>query len=532
MMWLVLISAFVLLIYYKLIKALSYWKERGIAYVKPLPLIRSFYRFILHKVSFFDYVQDIYTQFNHERFFGAYQFNKPVLYIRDIDLIRKITIKDFDHFTDHSSFLEENVEPLMDKNLFNLKGQRWRNMRATLSPSFSSSKMKMMFILLSDCAQEFTKYFKKQSGDVLAVEMKDAFTKFTNDAIASVAFGLKCDSLEDATNEFYLMGKKATTLGTLRSTLITIIGIFPKLGQMLNIGFFPASVRNFFYRIVEETIKHREAEGLVRPDMIHLLMEARKGRYIEEDNITVDAGFASTEETKEHCVDTKRKLELTNEDITAQALIFFFGGFETSATLMSFLAYEIAVNSDVQVKLQKEIDETLSACNGNLTYEGLHKMKYMDMVVSECLRKWPPGFQLDRLCVHNYTIEPPVDTNMKPFVIEKGTGVIIPVIGIHRDPKYFPNPEKFDPERFNDENKHNIVPCSYLPFGSGPRNCIASRFALMENKTIIFHVLSKFDIVPIEKTPIPLIVGKGSFNLGPQKGFWLGLKPRRDVKLI
>ncbi|KAF5280486.1 hypothetical protein FQA39_LY18051 [Lamprigera yunnana] len=244
-----------------------------------------------------------------DRFFGAYQFNKPVLYIRDIDLIRKITIKDFDHFTDHSSFLEENVEPLMDKNLFNLKGQRWRNMRATLSPSFSSSKMKMMFILLSDCAQEFTKYFKKQSGDVLAVEMKDAFTKFTNDAIASVAFGLKCDSLEDATNEFYLMGKKATTLGTLRSTLITIIGIFPKLGQVCstseNLNF-----RNFFYRIVEETIKHREAEGLVRPDMIHLLMEARKGRYIEEDNITVDAGFASTEETKEHCVDTKRKLEL------------------------------------------------------------------------------------------------------------------------------------------------------------------------------------------------------------------------------
>ncbi|KAF5276775.1 hypothetical protein FQA39_LY18549 [Lamprigera yunnana] len=91
----------------------------------------------------------------------------------------------------------------------------------------------------------------------------------------------------------------------------------------------------------------------------------------------------------------------------------------------------------------------------------------MDMVVSETLRKWPPVIQVSRICVQNYLIEP-----VTPLLIEKGSTVSIPIIGIHRDEKLFPNSKKFDPERFSDENKLNIKPFSYVPFGSSPRNCI------------------------------------------------------------
>lgn len=97
---------------------------------------------------------------------------------------------------------------------------------------------------------------------------------------------------------------------------------------------------------------------------------------------------------------------------------------------------------------------------------------------------------------------------------------------LHRDPKYFPNPEKFDPERFSDENKHKIVPFSYVPFGSGPRNCIASRFALLEIKTLFVYLLSKLDFIVIEKTQIPIKISKTQFNMATEKGIWLGMKPR------
>ncbi|KAF5306929.1 hypothetical protein FQA39_LY00159 [Lamprigera yunnana] len=527
MLWLLVISAVSLFLYYKIIKPLSYWKDRGIVYKKPLPLLGNSSVLLLQQKPFFEYVRDVYNQFPNERYVGVHQFTKPALFVRDPDLIKEITVKNFDHFADHNDVIPDDVEPLLSKNLMNLKGQRWRDVRATLSPSFTSSKMKMMFVLVSECAQRVSEYFEKQKEDLLQLEVKNAFSRFTVDVIASVAFGFQCDSLKDPNNEFYRMGMSATNFSKLRSLVFVLYSVFPKLAQLLQVNLFPYAVTSFFYRIVKETIQLREREGLVRPDMIHLLLEARKGKEVHDAHeTTVDASFAAVEESKVHHIEKKR-VELTNEDITAQALIFFFAGFETTSTTASFLFHELAMNSSAQEKLQKEIDAVLSDCNGKLTYEALHKMKYMDMVVSETIRKWPPGFQTDRVCLRDFTIQPQ-NSLEKPLTIKKGTVITIPIVGVHYDPQYYPNPYKFDPERFNDENKHNIKASAYIPFGSGPRSCIASRFALMEIKTLTFHLLSKFNVVPIPKTDIPLKLTTG-IRFGARKGFWLGLRQRKAV---
>ncbi|KAK4874006.1 hypothetical protein RN001_013366 [Aquatica leii] len=523
MIWLITIIVILCAIfYYKAVRQFSYWKDRGVIHKEGSPIIRILKQLLFQKVSLFDSIYNQYQEFSNERYFGSFQLVKPTLFVNDLDLIKKITVKDYEYFIDHNNIISEDLEPLMGKNLINLKGQRWRDMRATLSPSFTSSKMKMMFTLISECAEEFTDYFEKQKLDFFDVEMKDVFTRFTNDAIANVAFGFKCNSLKEKDNEFYMMGKKLTTFSGSSFIAFVLYSVFPALAKVLNIRIFPKPAITFFSHIVKDTLNKREKEGLVRPDMIHLLMEARKNALVNKDMYEPDA----TTELKTSNSETKHKIELSEEDITAQAIVFISGGFDTSSTLLSFIAYELAMNNEVQKKLQEEIDETLNACNGKLTYESVHTMKYMDMVVSETLRKWPPGFVLDRYCVKDYLIEP-VNSGEKPFLIEKGTMVQMPIVGIHRDPKYFSNPDTFDPERFNDENKNSIEHFTYLPFGSGPRNCIASRFALMENKILIFHLLSKFDIVKTTKTPYPLKMAPNSFNLGPAEGFWLGLK-RRD----
>lgn len=93
----------------------------------------------------------------------------------------------------------------------------------------------------------------------------------------------------------------------------------------------------------------------------------------------------------------------------------------------------------------------------------------MDQVTCETLRKWPSQPDIDRVCVRDFTYD---DGNGLKFNIEKGIAVRFPIYGIQHDAKYFPDPEKFDPERFSDENKHNIAPDTYFPFGVGPRNCI------------------------------------------------------------
>lgn len=189
---------------------------------------------------------------------------------------------------------------------------------------------------------------------------------------------------------------------------------------------------------------------------------------------------------------------------------------------MCFLAHELAINPDVQKKLQEEIELNCVNEEGKfqVDYESILKMKYLDMVISECLRKWPPAMITERLCTSNYILM----GDNEAVEIEKDISIWVPVYCLHHDPKYFSDPEKFDPERFNDENKDNIVPFSYLPFGAGPRNCIGSRFALLEIKALFAHLLHKFDIVVVEKTQVPLKLKGFVPGLVAENGFWLGFK--------
>lgn len=129
---------------------------------------------------------------------------------------------------------------------------------------------------------------------------------------------------------------------------------------------------------------------------------------------------------------------------------------------------------------------------------------------------------IDRSCVKDYRFQ--VDD--LDFTIEKGRTCFIPIFAYHRDPNFFPDPMKFDPDRFSDENKHNIDPDTYLPFGIGPRNCIGSRFALMEVKTIFYYLLKNFSFEVTAKSQIPLQLATSLVSVKPEKGVWVGLKPR------
>lgn len=84
---------------------------------------------------------------------------------------------------------------------------------------------------------------------------------------------------------------------------------------------------------------------------------------------------------------------------------------------------------------------------------------------------------MDRKSIKPYTI-PPDNADEKPLHLKVGSLIWFPIFSIHRDPNYFPNPERFDPERFSEENKHNIKPFSYMPFGSGPKNCIGNSYII------------------------------------------------------
>lgn len=187
---------------------------------------------------------------------------------------------------------------------------------------------------------------------------------------------------------------------------------------------------------------------------------------------------------------------------------------------MSFALYELALNPDIQDKLAEEIRDSISEHDDKITYDSLQEMKYLDKVVSETLRKYPPTGNLFRQCTKQYKIP---GTNV---VLDKQSRVFISVHAIHRDPKYYPNPDKFDPERFTPEEKAKRHPMTYMPFGEGPRMCIGSRFGLLEVKLGLATLLKRYRFEVCDRTTIPPKFDPRAFTASLKGGVWLRIKER------
>jgi cytochrome P450 family 6 len=128
----------------------------------------------------------------------------------------------------------------------------------------------------------------------------------------------------------------------------------------------------------------------------------------------------------------------------------------------TFALYELAVNHDIQVRLRKEIEEVIAKHNGEVTYDSLHEMKYLDMVFNETLRKYPVVDVHFRQCTRSFKIP-----NSK-LTIPKDAAIMLSAHSLHHDERFWEEPEKFDPDRFLDENIKKRHPFCYIPFSKSP----------------------------------------------------------------
>jgi cytochrome P450 family 6 len=145
--------------------------------------------------------------------------------------------------------------------------------------------------------------------------------------------------------------------------------------------------------------------------------------------------------------------------------VFYIAGSESSSSTVAYTLYELTQNQELMNRANEDVQQILDKCDRKLTYESIMEMKFVDLCVKETLRKYPGLPILNRECTKDYNI--PGSKQMIP----KGTPVIVSLLGIHRDEQFFPNPEKYDPDRFTEE-KRAYDEDMYMPFGAGPRNCI------------------------------------------------------------
>ncbi|KAF5300648.1 hypothetical protein FQA39_LY11109 [Lamprigera yunnana] len=518
-------KAFVVMMFYRYFlkfvdKTLQYWQNRNVKCEEPWPFLGNMAALVFKRTSFWNRIKKWYNDFPKEKYIGIYVFLKPQLVVRDLEVIKRIAIKDFDEFMNATSVGKGKQEPIFTKNLAVLQDENWKNMRA----AFTSSKIKYMFPLVAQCAEQATKYFLDDEIRRSSVDILDLARRFASDSICTVAFGYKMNSFVERDNKLFVMGRDISDSGGVQAQRYSMLNLAPVLLKYQKVSKYMQKFTQYLTALCKENLESRTMNGVLRPHLTHLLLEGSRGKLKNKTLNLVETNFSAVQESTE-TIKNGKKTKLSDEVIVAQTMLFFFGGFETTSFLICGMSYELAINVDVQTKLQEEIDHCLNQNKGEIKYENVLKLKYLDMVVSESLRKWPPHPIIDRICVKDYELEPET-AERDAIVIEKNTTVLIPVLGIHYDPKYFSNPDKFDPERFSNINKSKIVPFSFLPFGIGSRNCIASRLALMQVKLFFVNLLSKFILEPTHNTQIPLTMTAKKFTLLPENGFWLGLRKR------
>ncbi|KAF2894456.1 hypothetical protein ILUMI_11718 [Ignelater luminosus] len=472
----------------------KHWKRIGIPYLEPIFPFGSLNNPIVAAESLGRQYQNFYNTAKAKRHkhVGIYSFAVPMYMPMDIELIKNIMQKDFDHFVDRGVYYNEVDDPL-SAHLFSIEGAKWRNLRVKLTPTFTSGKMKMMFPILVESGRQLKEAMDAAIEKTQPVDIKDFAARFTTNVIGSCAFGIECNCFKDPNSEFRKFGKRVLLPQGLDIVKAMVALSSPSLTRSLRLTLVPKEVSEFFMKMISETINYRESSNVVRKDFMQLLIDIK-------NSVKDDKGNG---------------IGLTFEDLAAQAFVFFVAGYETSSTTMTFCLFELASNPDVQQKVREEIQEVLAKYNGEITYDALTEMKYMGQVIDETLRKYPPIMFLNRKCVEPYRIP---DTDI---VIEKDTVVVIPILGIHRDPEYFPDPERFDPDRFSEKNRSKMTPFTYLPFGEGPRACIGLRFGVMQTKVGLAVLLRNYKFSLNNKTKTPLKLDPFSFFMSIEGDIWL-----------
>ena len=206
--------------------------------------------------------------------------------------------------------------------------------------------------------------------------------------------------------------------------------------------------------------------------------------------------------------------------LVANGLVLFFGGFDTSSTTTSAIAWFLVNNPHVQEALYNEVKDAIDDNNGNedLTFDQLQKLEYAEAVLNESFRNYNLVGAIERICTKDYPIP---EMN---FTIPKG--MLVQVASFQLDAEHFPNPTTFNPENFTEESKQSRNPHAFHAFGQGPRNCIGMRFAMIQMKMVLVHMIKHFKVLECEKTPKIMDPDPMHPNQLPKGGLWVTLEPR------
>ncbi|XP_060037394.1 leukotriene-B4 omega-hydroxylase 3 [Erinaceus europaeus] len=212
----------------------------------------------------------------------------------------------------------------------------------------------------------------------------------------------------------------------------------------------------------------------------------------------------------------RRREQLSDEDIRAETDTFMFEGHDTTASGLSWALYNLAQHPEYQERCRQEVQALLRGRETpDLQWEDLSQLPFLSMCIRESLRLHPPVTAISRCCTQDVTLP-------DGRVIPKGNICVISIFGLHHNPSVWPDPEVYNPFRFDPQDTQKVSPLAFVPFSAGPRNCIGQTFAMTEMKVALALSLLRFRLRP---DPTRETRRSPELILRAQGGLWLQLDP-------
>uniref|UniRef100_A0A915EL41 Cytochrome P450 n=1 Tax=Ditylenchus dipsaci TaxID=166011 RepID=A0A915EL41_9BILA len=366
-------------------------------------------------------------------------------------------------------FAYDFLSPWIGQGLLISKPEKWRPRRKLLTPTFHYDILKDFVPVYNRHAKTLVSKFDElveKTGKDQYTDVFHTITLCTLDIICEAALGVDIDAQRKHTNY-----------------LDAVFRIKHIVHQRI--------IKPLFY---PELIFYLFGDGKEQKKCVEILHNFTKEAIVARQKLMEEAGgieklMASTSHRKmaflDLMLDMMSRGELDLQGIQEEVDTFTFEGHDTTSAALNWFLHLMGANPHIQSKVHQEIDEVLGPdVDREVTFEDLGSFKYLDVCLKETLRMFPSVPLIARQVTE--------DTTIKSFAIPAGTGVVIVPSMVHRDPKYWKNPEVFDPDRFlGDYLKH---PYCYIPFSAGARNCIGQRFALMEEKCLIANILRQLRV--------------------------------------
>ena len=307
--------------------------------------------------------------------------------------------------------------------------------------------MKVMLHFIKETSNFLTEdlALKAKAGEEF--ELKDSFGKFSLDTLATCAFGVDGQSFTNDKSVFVKHAAELFKQGgmVIVGFLLKLIPGFSELLEVLNVNIMKPKETKYFRDMIVNTMNARKKSKDRRNDIIDLMLDCLKEDKSEDKEAEDNTNQFDKDRKFAH---NKKGAKVSEDEVVATALVLLIAGYDTTGMTLSYLAYAMAKNPEIQQKLQAEVDQAFEDNNGEMPdYNVIQSLPYIDMVLHETLRKFNPVSLNTRSCTQEYTI-PCTDITLK-----KDDFISFSVKGLHEDPEHFSHPDEFWPEHFSKEEK-------------------------------------------------------------------------------